>query len=514
MQAFGVTSGLALAPQVTAPPPFGVFHDLRWLMVYHSGYGTFAGLLAALYALRVTLLVVLVRLAWPRNRPRPTLRRTFATTVGFVTVALVFLTPSAAALFTSGVTELWPFYMVAFVLALPVVLGFWYLAFPGWWRRLPPRRPFAWIALEGVVLTVASLAIVQASAWVTLAPVALTGVFNALAWYAIAHAAAHHLLRAEEREEPVALRWPALGAFVALLTTALGFGLAIWRTTPDIPRPPGRPTAQPVIDASGFRSSFHGHSRDPFGAGFVYRRYSYRGLGRDGEPLPYGPLQTYQSLDVSARRLAAQVQALHAQTGRKVDLVGVSEGTMVEKLYLLTHPRAPVAKLLMTSPIIRPGRVRYPSDGSDGWGIVTRFALAREASFISAVGVPASVDMPLLASMVRDAPLLRHGMLCPLRHVRQAAFIPLVDAIAEPPRVESGIPFTVLPTVHGSVGSARRDTLWLELTGGAIPHFTAWQIATDITRGAAAAWQMPTLPLHLGWPQARDDVTCAARAEG
>ena len=28
-------SGLALAPQVSAPAPFDVFHDLRWLLVYH-----------------------------------------------------------------------------------------------------------------------------------------------------------------------------------------------------------------------------------------------------------------------------------------------------------------------------------------------------------------------------------------------------------------------------------------------------------------------------------------------
>ena len=34
----GDHSSLALAPQVTAPNPFGIFHDLRWIFVYHDSW--------------------------------------------------------------------------------------------------------------------------------------------------------------------------------------------------------------------------------------------------------------------------------------------------------------------------------------------------------------------------------------------------------------------------------------------------------------------------------------------
>ena len=34
----GPSDGAALAPQVSAPPPFDLFHDLRWISVYHNSW--------------------------------------------------------------------------------------------------------------------------------------------------------------------------------------------------------------------------------------------------------------------------------------------------------------------------------------------------------------------------------------------------------------------------------------------------------------------------------------------
>ena len=39
--AFGPDGALALAPQVSAPEPFGVLHDLRWLAVFHRSWLAF-----------------------------------------------------------------------------------------------------------------------------------------------------------------------------------------------------------------------------------------------------------------------------------------------------------------------------------------------------------------------------------------------------------------------------------------------------------------------------------------
>ena len=500
LEGFGLRSGLALAPQMAAPPPFGVFQDLRWVFVYGSGWLVFGGLMAALFVFRASVVTACVLLAWPRDLRRPPLARTFVNSLGFVALSVVFLTPAATAAFTTAVTTLWPFYALAFVFAVPVLLLFWYLAFPGWWRRLPPWRPFAWIVLSGVMLTLAGLAVDASPGWVTLVPAALAGLFNALAWYAIADAVAHRILRAERRHEPVALRWISLATGGVVAAAAVGFGVAIWATTPELPRvaATGR-RDQPLIDAHGFRSHFDGTAKNQFGSGFVYQRFSYRGLSSSGKPLPYGPHATYAPLRVLARRLGRQVQLLYRQTGKKVDLLGDSEGTLVEKYYLLTHPGAPVSKLVMTSPIIHPARVRYPPFGSNGWGIASRFALERMASFVSALTFPVTVRTPLVLSLEHDAPFLRDGMLCPVPGVAQAAFLPMTTALAEPPPLDRRIPTTDLPVLHGSVGTPQQEAEWLALTGQDVPHFTAWRIATEIGRKAAAAWQVPSLPASLGW---------------
>ena len=50
LEALGIPSGLGLAGQATAPGPFGVFHDLRWLFVFHDsilGFGLAAIALVA-----------------------------------------------------------------------------------------------------------------------------------------------------------------------------------------------------------------------------------------------------------------------------------------------------------------------------------------------------------------------------------------------------------------------------------------------------------------------------------
>src|SRR6266536_685452 len=51
----GLTSALGIAPSVTAPVPFAIFHDLRWLMVYHNSWAGFAVEAVAMLAFRGAL---------------------------------------------------------------------------------------------------------------------------------------------------------------------------------------------------------------------------------------------------------------------------------------------------------------------------------------------------------------------------------------------------------------------------------------------------------------------------
>ena len=90
---FAPTSSLGLATQVTAPPPFGVFHDLRWIVVYHESWLGLAGELLAFVVFRSLLTAVCLRAAWPHDlAPEPwalTIRRS----VVFTVIAGVLLAP-------------------------------------------------------------------------------------------------------------------------------------------------------------------------------------------------------------------------------------------------------------------------------------------------------------------------------------------------------------------------------------------------------------------------------------
>ena len=60
-------SGLALAPQVSAPAPFDVFHDLRWLLVYHETWLGFVAEVIAFLVFRTAMTAAL-----GARRPGPT----------------------------------------------------------------------------------------------------------------------------------------------------------------------------------------------------------------------------------------------------------------------------------------------------------------------------------------------------------------------------------------------------------------------------------------------------------
>src|SRR3954469_21750715 len=69
--------GLPLAAQVSAIPPLGLFHDLRWLVVSHRSWLGFSVGFAAVVALRAAATTGSVWLAWPRDDAYPGLVRAY-----------------------------------------------------------------------------------------------------------------------------------------------------------------------------------------------------------------------------------------------------------------------------------------------------------------------------------------------------------------------------------------------------------------------------------------------------
>jgi hypothetical protein len=489
VQATGVQGARALAPQLTAPGGFGVLHDLRWLEVFNRSPAAFALEFVAMLAVRSAILTAAVALAWPRDRGRPSLTRIVVTAVAFASLSAVVLTPSATLLFAMAVAPLVWWFLAALVCGAAPILAGSHAAIVGGARRLPPPAALGWIALTGLELTLAGMAIERTPGWWALAPAAAAGLWNAVAWRGLVRALAG---------VPTGIRIPAFAVTGALAAVVLGFVVAI-AVAPDVSLA-GAPLPPPVIVVGGFRSRV---DRSP-PAGARIEPFSYRGVGPRGRPLPYSPAATYASLGVLARRLLHQTTLLHRRTGRRVTVIAISEGTMVAKMLLLRHPHAPIGHLLLLSPIVDPARVRLPPAGAPaGWGWATRFPTGLMFRLIGATFFDASQDMPLVRSMFADRAALQGGMLCRLPGLAQRAYLPLANGVASPDPPPAGIPVLVEPVVHGGVvttpsgsGGGTVDAVRVARRARLLSPrpSPAWRIALGLVRSAAAAWQVPPLP--------------------
>ncbi|MBM3696834.1 MAG: hypothetical protein FJW79_13045, partial [Actinobacteria bacterium] len=181
LAAWGLRSGLSLAGQVTAPGPFGVFHDLRWLFVFHDSTLAFVLGGVVLVAARSLLGALLVRAAWPGTPPPFGVLVRHAATITIV--AAVFLSPWVTLLFGAAVIPLSWIYFAAVPPALATVLLLHHGGVDaGWWRRLPPARSAAWMTLAVLVLSLSALGVAGQPAPVAAAVLVGTGLFNAWAW--------------------------------------------------------------------------------------------------------------------------------------------------------------------------------------------------------------------------------------------------------------------------------------------------------------------------------------------
>jgi hypothetical protein len=401
-----------LAPQVTALPPLAVFHDLRWLYSAQRSWLQFALLLAGLILARSLVNAVLVRLAWPATGEAPGPLAALRCALGFTVFACLLISPVASlALGVAILPFSWPFLAtlpVMLLIAVPISHGGMAGA---WWRRLPSLAAAGWLLADFALLSVAAAVIGQLPIAATVPVAAAAGLVNARAWYGLTAVVARApaprgqgLLAWLHRIPSVPVATVAVIAVVILAirlvflvgvpavhapqagpgsgTTAAGQVTAARQaaTAPIRPRWSRRP---PVLVVPGFGSycCSHGQSLARAMPDTLVQTFSYRGLDRAGHPLPYGPAASNLPLPVLGDRIAAQVWRLHAKTGRRVDVVAESEGTLGVYAMLALHPHVPLAAVVLLSPIVAPGQVTYPvGDGSavvpgselQGGGLVRR----------------------------------------------------------------------------------------------------------------------------------------------
>jgi hypothetical protein len=487
----------ALAPQTSAPAPFGVFHDLRWLLVYNRSWAMFAVGVVALVVERSLLTALFVRAAWPggaHSPERPEFREALRWSVPFTVIALLVLAPWALLLFGMAVVSLsWLFFT-----AVPPALAVAVLLHHGaagdrWWRSAPPLRSVGVMLLTIAALTVGAGVMDAVPAAAKIPVAAATGLFNAWAWCAVVR-------RVVTRPAPRPLRPVApVGIAVVLVVVlggaALGFSAVTSRhKTPSSGR--SVPGARPVLVVTGFESQWDGTPGSDLGGGFDEERFSYRGLDAGGRPLPYDGHDTEQSLPHLEMLMATQVAALHQQSGRPVALVAESEGSFVAKAYLVDHPAAPVDLLVMLSPLAHTGSAVYPPQGADGWGLASSWALNGITALMGAVSpFSLSPHTPLLQSFADRGHELSELMGCGLPGVRQVAIAPVADAVTGPEIPSGAVAVRVVPAFHGGLlgDPAVRAKVRTVLHGGDAPAASGWAGAARVFSAATAAWRVPAL---------------------
>lgn len=499
----GLRGSLALAPQATGIAPFGVFHDLRWLLVYHNSRWVFAAGAVALVAVRTAVTTTLISAAWPDTVPRPRWWRLARPVASATAAAALLLSPWAALLFGVAVVPFSWLFFAAVPPALLTLLLLHHAPISGarWWQ-LPPLRSVGWVLLAFAVYTLAALTMSLNPAGPAVVVAAASGLFNAWGWHGLVHAVVLH--RPVPRPIPTTPLALALLALLVAGGTELAF---VVRGAPEVAGSPGSvdgSTGRPVLVVPGYA----GACCEPLDAllgsddGLVGMQFSYRGLDAAGRPLPHAASATDRPLEELVELLAAHVAELYQRTGRPVSIVAESEGTLVAKAYLLQHPDAPVDQLIMLSPIVRPARVSYPPRGRDGWGVVAGYELRAVTAAIRALTpFEISADGPLLTSLRTRGAVLRDGMVCDLSGVRQIAFVPLADAVTLPLELPQGIQIVVVPGFHGGMlgrPDVRAQVRTLLLGGEATSH-PGWVLLQRVVSSGAAAWHVPDLAdEHLG----------------
>src|SRR6266511_2032207 len=505
----GPAGAAALGPQVTAPPPLDLFHDLRWISVFHDSWISLALELLAVVVLRSLWVAWAVQRSWPSGGAArlPASARRVA---GFYAVAIVLLVPWVIVLAGQAITHV----SFLFFAALPPALAIAAVIHRGaashaagrLWAWRPTWRSvgrvlaaFLWLAAAGGVTATAPLPLAAFAA-------VLAGLANARAWFGVVRDIATHPHR-----RPLRALAPALVAGIFVVTlggTTIGFALTAGHRDEGAvgPSPAARPGEHPVLIAAGLHSRFSPVPPLDLPGGYVGWRFSYRGVDGRGRPLPYGPDDTQQSLEASARLMAAQVRSLHRAYGEPVTLVAESEGALVARSYLLDVYRSPshdVDRLITLDMPSGIAGVYFPPRGQQGWGVGTGWGIRGLTKLLGAIApLQLSADSPLMREVLdcRSA-LPRRASSPPPPSVVEVSLEALADWVDPPPAAPPGVPTYVIASTHGGlVKSVQVQALIRGVIDGTPPDSDT-SVTGKLARvvGATARpWLLPVLPAELG----------------
>jgi hypothetical protein len=508
----------ALAPQATALAPLAIYHDLRWLYGYGLPWPAFAALAVALLVARSVVSATLVRLAWPAGSPPPPLRALLWPALTLTAFAGLLLSPVVSLMFGAAVVPFsWPYLasLSAMVrVGIPISHGG---VRRTWWETLPPMATVGWLLADFAVLTVAAAVTTRLPPAAAVPVAGLAGLVNARAWVGVtaAVATARHRMPGHLPLAPLAVI-TAIGLVVGV--TRLVFYLGVQqsrphhsgaaapaagpalasrsRPAPSTPQHPRRTYhGRPVLVLAGFGSSCCGHAGDVHRVlpGRLVQQFSYRGLTRTGQPIPHGPSASNISLTVLGNRVAAQVRHLHEVTGRRVDVVAESEGTLGVDALLALHPRAPVGSVVLLSPIVAPAQDSYPPLTGGRDGLVAGAALHAMIWFAGGLSPFGTAGAQTFVNSV-DNMGARFAAAAHPHLFGSLQFMPLADAVTMPVCPLPGN-VDVVPAFHGELlgDPAVLRPVREFLTHRPVHRQTGLRTTAEVIAAGAAAWRMPLI---------------------
>jgi hypothetical protein len=260
----------------------------------------------------------------------------------------------------------------------------------------------------------------------------------------------------------------------------------------------------PVLEIAGFGSWCCGQDRALARAlpGTLVQQFSYRGTGHRGQPLPYGAKASNLPLPELGNRIAAQVQRLHKLTGKPVDIVAESEGTLGLDAMLAQHPHAPVGSVVLLSPIVDPGQFGFKSTGSS---LVTRDELHALIWFVGGLSPFGTSGAQTLINSVNSVGARFAAAAAAHAPVRLLEVVPLADAVTLPacPLPRNVV---IIPAFHGELlgDPAALRAVRRFLTDRSVTGVASLRTTAEIMAAAATAWRMPE--------SAAPSPPCAARS--
>jgi hypothetical protein len=420
-----------------------------------------------------------------------------------------------------------------------------------WWRRLPPVRTVGWLLATFAVLSAASVLMTRLDTVAAVAVAGLAGIINARAWYGLTAAA---IRRSVERpphpwywraalwrlRRALAQRtsWVPVAPLAAVMVIALVVGLARLTFTGTVrfnigtssvvasasrsssvaaPAGPSEVKAAGATEAGGTVTEVSGVSGTQssargavlvvggFGSncctdantlraaepGMLVSQFSYLGLDRAGQPIPYHRAGNL-SIQALGDRMAVQVEKLYQRAHAPVDVVAESEGSLGLYAMLARHPHVHVGSVVLLSPIVDPDQVGQAGDTVPGEALLTLNDLIGGMSPYGGAGAAALIDsVSEVGASYFD--LVGHD-----RGLPWLAVVPLADATTLP---ACSWPRNVVFVggFHGGLlgeVSVQRMVERFLANGSPGPDSSSQhglRRAAEVISAAATAWRMPEL---------------------